>query len=203
MLLVGPSAGYTFPDAFFRRFEQITVFDPDPLAALLLSRRLRGLGIRELTWQRSDELFGPLLEDRPGLAERLAREPKLCLAFGNLLGQSRFLLSDREFLRFKARFRERVRPLLLGRSWLSFHDRLSGTLAPSFGAPHREPARLDDAALLCKLYPTVRGASSVELFDHQSGGFFPSALPHAYFDWQIDRVRHHLIEGVGSFDQRG
>ena len=47
-LLVGPSAGYTFPDAFLRRFSEITVLEPDPIAGFLITRRLRRLGIAQL-----------------------------------------------------------------------------------------------------------------------------------------------------------
>ena len=57
---------------------------------------------------------------------------------------------------------------------------------------------MDDQAVLAELYPSVEGAAPQELFDHQSEGFFPSRMPHSYFHWQIDRRRHHLIEGVMS-----
>lgn len=204
-VLVGPSAGYTFPDAFLRRFSQITVLEPDPIAGFLLTRRLRRLGIKELCLERRDLLLRPLLDDGPGLAELLSADPGLCLIFGNVLGQTRFLLDETEFKRFKAAFRSRIGPLLEHRSWLSFHDRFSGTLAPSFSAPYRSSARLADEALLRELYPGAREArgapdalGEAELFDHQSDGFFPSELPHYYFNWQIDRVRYHLIEGVAS-----
>jgi len=176
-LLVGPSAGYSFPDAFLQRFDSLVVLEPDPIAGFLIA---------------------PLLDGRAGLAELLSADPGLCLIFGNLLGQTRFLLSEADFERFKSAFRERIVPRLAGRAWLSFHDRLSGPLAPRFLAPYRAAARLDDAALLREVYPSDPRGAQVELFDHHSDGFFPSTLPHAYFDWQIDRTRHHLIEAVRS-----
>jgi len=202
LLLVGPSAGYTFPDRFLQRFEHITLFEPDPLAVWLLSRRLHRLGVQQLHVERGDALLRPLLDGRPGLAERMAGDPEACLVFGNLLGQTRFLLSEQEFALFKVRFNERISPLLAGRSWLSFHDRLSGSLAPSFRAPHFAAERLSDPAVLQTLYRSQLGTAPAELFDHQSDGFFPSRHPHAYFHWQIDGARHHLIEGVGSFEPR-
>jgi hypothetical protein len=197
-VFVGPSAGYTFPDAFLKRFTEITVLDPDPMAGLLLKRRLRRLGITKLHIERRDQLLQPLLRGESGLVERLASDPGLGLIFGNVLGQTRFLLGESDFERFKAAFRDRIWPLLAGRGWLGFHDRLSGKLAPTFPAPHRAPSRLDDASVLRLLYPTDPGAGPVELFDHQSDGFFPSDAPHVYFNWQIERERWHLIEGVSS-----
>jgi hypothetical protein len=197
-VLVGPSAGYTLPDAFLRRFTAITVLEPDPIAGFLLTRRLRRLGVAELRLEQKDQLILPLLTGRPGLVETLRSDPRVCLIFGNLLGQTRFLLPEPEFERFKAAFRERIWPLLKGRSWLAFHDRLSGDLAPSFKTPFLANARLDDAAVLRELYPPGHPGAPVELFDHRSDGFFPSQLPHHYFTWQIDRRRYHLIEGVAS-----
>ena len=194
---VGPSAGYTFPDEFLRRFAQITVLEPDPIAAHLIGRRLRRLGIVTQI-ERSDLLIRPLLDDGDGLAEMLLADPAASLIFGNVLGQTRFLVQDPDFERMKRAFRERIVPLLATRAWLSIHDRLSGTLAPSFQQPYTAPSRLDDAAVLRELYPSAPTGAEIELFDHESEGFFPSQLAHTYFHWQIDRGRHHLIEAVMS-----
>ena len=195
-VLVGPSAGYTFPDAFLQRFTKLTVLEPDPIAGYLLLRRLRGLGVTELRLESRDLLILPLLDNSAGLAELLESDPEASLIFGNVLGQTRFLREEFEFERFKSAFSERITPLLGSRSWLSFHDRLSGALAPSFNAPFRSPQRLDDDAVLRQLYPQDQAGAPQELFDHHSEGFFPASLPHAYFSWKIGSARHHLIEGV-------
>ncbi len=200
-VLVGPSAGYTLSDAFLSRFSAITVLEPDPIAGLLLSRRLRRLGVATLRLERADRLIEPLLDGGhagDGLAELLRADPSACLIFANVLGQARFLVQDPDFERFKTAFRAQIGPLLAGRAWLSFHDRLSGSLAPNFEQPHTTPARLDDRAVLRELYPSAPGTAQVELFDHQSAGFFPRHLAHTYFRWQIERGQHHLIEGVMS-----
>ena len=197
VVLVGPSAAHCISDAFLSRFSEITALEPDPLAGFLLARRLRRLGLPEPHLERKDQLVRPLLENTPGLAERLSADPNACVVFCNLLGQARFLMRDDEFLRFKAAFRERILPVLAERAWLSFHDRFSGSLAPVFDAPFTAPARLSDAEVLRRLYP-AEGVASQELLDHQSDGFFPERLPHAYLSWRIDRRRSHLIEGVAS-----
>ncbi|HEY0463237.1 MAG TPA: hypothetical protein VGC79_03465 [Polyangiaceae bacterium] len=194
-VLVGPSAGYTFPDAFLSRFSAITVLEPDPIAARLINRRLRRLGVATRV-ERADRLIAPLLSGADGLAELLRADPSACLIFGNVLGQTRFLVKDPDFDRMKRAFRERIVPLLAGRAWLSFHDRLSGAFAPSFQQPYAASSRLDDSAVLRELYPNAPKDLNVELFDHQSDGFFPTELAHSYFHWQIDGARHHLIEGV-------
>src|SRR5882724_7283351 len=206
-VLVGPSGAHCMPDAFLRRFTDITVLDPDPLAGFLLTRRLRKLGVRELRVDREDQLIRPLLDGTTGLAELLEARPKCCVVFCNVLGQTRFLLSAEDFTRFKVGFRARFLPLLEGRAWLSFHDRLSGALPARFAQPLVLPARLSDEEVLARLYSAdnaglgigaAKSKASTELLDHQSDGFFPPQLPHAYLAWQIDAQRCHLIEGVAS-----
>lgn len=196
-VLVGPSAAYTFPDAFLSQFAALTVLEPDPVAGALLGKRLRRLGVA-FQIEQADHLLAPLLRGGGGLAELLRADPRACLIFGNVLGQTRFLLPDPDFERFKSAFREQLAPLLAQRAWLGFHDRLSGNFAPAFAQPYTVPARLHDQTILRELYPSVEGTAPHELFDHQSEGFFPSQIPHSYFHWQIDRARHHLIEGVMS-----
>lgn len=192
-LLVGPSAGYTISDAFLRRFRELTVLEPDPIAARLLSRRVRRLGLPEPEIVRRDALIAPLLAGQGGLPDLLDADPTRCLVFGNVLGQARFLMGEDELEPFKAAFRARIVPRLSGRAWLSFHDRLSGRVAPRLARPYELPARASEAALI-ELYPP--SAEPIELFDHLSDGFFPAELPHCYFAWSIDSTHHHLIEGV-------
>lgn len=197
-VLVGPSAAHCISDTFLRRFTDITVLEPDPIAGFLLMRRLQKLGLSQLRVERRDQLIRPLLDGTPGLAEWLMAEPSTCVVFCNVLGQTRFLMTDDEFLRFKIAFRERLLPVLERRAWLSFHDRLSGALAPKFEAPLTVRARLTDAEVLRDLYRAEPGGPARELLDHGSDGFFPAHLPHSYFVWQIDRASWHLIEGVAS-----
>lgn len=197
-VLVGPSAGHCISDAFLRRFTDLTVLEPDPIAGFLLAQRLKKLNQPTLRIERGDQLVRPLLDGTRGLPELLDAKPGACVVFCNLLGQTRFLMTDDESVRFKAAFRQRVLPMLEQRAWLSFHDRLSGSLRPAFETPLTAPARLTDAEVLRDLYPAPSGVARSELLDHDSDGFFPARLPHSYFVWQIDRARWHLIEAVAS-----
>jgi hypothetical protein len=202
VLLVGPSAAHCISDAFLSRFADITALEPDPFAGFLLRRRLARLGVRARV-ERRDRLIRPLLDGTSGLADLLRSDLRLPVVFCNVLGQTRFLLPDSEFSHFKTQFRAEIVPLLGSRAWLSFHDRLSGMLAPVFGAPFFAAARLSDAEVLSELYRAHALTLSAELFDHQSDGFFPEQQPHAYFTWQIDRQRYHLIEAVSAGARSG
>jgi len=186
------------PDAFLRKFSELIALEPDPIAGFLLARRARRLGLREPRIERKDKLIRPLLDGSAGLPELIQAEPGASVIFCNVLGQTRFLMNDQEFLCFKAAFRERLLPALEQRAWLSFHDRFSSALAPAVPAPFTAPARLSDAEVLREFYPSGAATGSAALLDHDSEGFFPNQLPHAYFAWQIGRARSHLIEGVSS-----
>jgi len=196
VILVGPSAAHCVPDAFFRRFSRVIALEPDPIAGFLLRRRFMRLKLPEPRIERADLLLRPLLDGSAGLVELMAEEPSSSVVFCNVLGQTHFMLPDDDFARFKRAFRERLVPALGARGWLSFHDRFSSALAPAFTAPERVPARLEDEAVLRKLYGSAERRG--ELLDHDTEGFFPAALGHAYFSWEIARGFHHLIEGVGE-----
>ncbi|MGC4065444.1 MAG: hypothetical protein QM784_12515 [Polyangiaceae bacterium] len=86
-----------------------------------------------------------------------------------------------------------------GRAFASFHDRLSGLIRPHVEPPHRVASRLDDDSVVAEFYQFAefgRRKQRPELLDHLTGRFFPAALPHSYFVWEILPGRFHLIEGV-------
>jgi hypothetical protein len=58
---------------------------------------------------------------------------------------------------------------------------------------------MGDNAIVSTFYKPAWGKNAdqdPELLDHLTEGFFPSALPHTYFVWEIAPGQHHLIEGV-------
>jgi hypothetical protein len=202
LILVGPSAGYCLRDEFFQRFEEVVLCEPDPLALWLLSSRLERLGIRHVVRRADDLLIAPLLHGELGLGGLLEQEPHSALAFCNVLGQVRFLLSESDFERWLGAFRERIAPRLAGRAWFSFHDRVSGELAPRLEAPCLSPRALDDGELLARFYATApERARPFELTDHHTARIFPRELPRAYFAWQLAPARHYLVEGVAGLQR--
>jgi hypothetical protein len=114
--------------------------------------------------------------------------------FCNLLGQVRFLLPDATFDAWAAAFRTRVVPALATRSWVSFHDRVSGPLAPELGAQAASAGALDDRSLVGRFYAAP--PASVELVDHSTDALWPASLARQYFAWQVVPGRFHLIEGI-------
>src|SRR6187399_751565 len=129
LLLVGPSAGYNLQPFLLERFRRVVVLEPDPVARWLLGRRLAKVPLDPrptLEFIAEDQLvFHP-----ERLAPLLERLGPTAVLFCNVIGQLRHLLGaeDTESPAFVA-VRAAVQAATVGRSWASFHDRVSGSLA--------------------------------------------------------------------------
>jgi hypothetical protein len=198
LLLVGPSAGYNLQPFLLERFQRVVVLEPDPLARWLLRRKLARVPLDPrptLEMMGEDQLvfhpdrFAPLLE----------RLGPTAILFCNVLGQLQHLLQIEETTApsFVA-VRDSVRAALQGRSWASFHDRVSGALAPSLEEPIAAERRWSDRELLEQAYYGAEGELGGTLFDHGTEGFFPESLPHLYLRWELAPGSFHLIEAVAS-----
>jgi hypothetical protein len=199
LVLVGPSGGYCLQPFFFERFDRVVCLEPDPLARLIFRRNLDRAPLDhrpKLEFIAEDHLVNAP-ERLPKLLDGLG---DAALLFTNVIGQLRSLLGvdSAEDARLR-RVREQIALAVEGRAFASFHDRLSGLVRPHIESPHRADARLDDDHVLAEFYQFAEFGQrrrGLELLDHLTGGFFPSALPHTYFVWEILPGRFHLIEGV-------
>ena len=139
LVLIGCSAGWMLPTPWLARFQQIDVYDIDPLVPFLFglrhARALKAQGVH-IHYHRSDAIAGlPLL---------LQEHPDACLWFDNVLGQLGFRLGDEDMAERQLR---QLKTMLKGRSWGSLHDVYSGPIDPDLPLPSCEPVmwtRLDD-----------------------------------------------------------
>jgi hypothetical protein len=201
LVLVGPSAGYNLQPFLFERFERVIVLEPDPLARWLFKRRLARAPLEQRP--HIETIADDHLVQHPErLLELLARSEPCAVLFSNVIGQLSALFDrevpDAEILAV----RRAVQAALAGRSWASFHDRVSGPLAPRVEGMARAPRRWSDEEVLARAYDTSPGSTVVELVDHYTEGFFPEALPHAYFRWELGPGVYHLIEAVAAVQPR-
>jgi hypothetical protein len=191
LAIVGPSGGYCLPLGLVSRFERLLCFEPDPIARFILARRLKRLpGARSVTWIASDAWIEPLL--RGGAPPLTLLTHDCALLFSNILGQLTFLVPDARWTEYASAFRARVWPVLERIPWASFHDRLSGPIAPRVESAATSGQRLDDAQLLA-LYGNEQAG---ELLDHRSQELVPRGARYGYFHWPLIDVQHHLIEAV-------
>ena len=206
LVLVGPSAGYCLQPFFFERFEHIVCLEPDPIARFLFRRRIRRA---PLDRQPSIEFVSAdhLVQAPERFPQLVAKQPNACVLFTNVIGQLRALLGvENNDAPELVRVRDAVQTAIAGRSWASFHDRVSGYLRPTFDRSPTSQTRLSDVEILELLYGEARPSRrrhGNELVDHLTEGFFPSALPHTYFNWEIEPGRVHLIEAVSSSLETG
>lgn len=200
LLLVGPSAGYNLQPLLFERFEHVSVLEPDPIARLLFRRRLQSA---PLTRQPRLELIANdhLVHHPERLVPLLERLGQPALLFSNVLGQLVTLLDHHELDADATdpqldAIKSAVRSAIERRSFCSFHDRVSGSLRPSFAGMLPSNHRWSDAEVIRQAYDVQHAPGRVELHDHSTEDLFPAQLPHSYFHWELSPGHHHLIEGV-------
>lgn len=206
LLLVGPSAGYCLQPFFFERFERIVCLEPDPVARSLFRRRLRRAPLERQP--RLEFIADDHLVHHPEkLTQLLGQLPDTCLLFSNVLGQLRVLLgtqdrTDPQLQRIESAIAQSIE----GRSWASFHDRISGDQHPMQDYPVTSNSRLSNQEILEEFFGlSARGEEerSVRWVDHLTEGLFPADLPHQYLTWEIEPGRFHVIEAVATPLPRG
>lgn len=183
------------------RFERVRCIDPDPMARRIFSRRFRKIARapERLAWNADDCLEAESAASQLAkLGVLLAADASAAVLFCNFLGQLGLLLHERGFTdQAGQEWRRGLLALLNGRPWASFHDRLSGELAPQLQSTKLlvSKSRLEDEQVIRDLY---KDSGSGELTDHGTDGFFPPERPHAYLHWQLSPRWNHLIEAVNS-----
>jgi hypothetical protein len=184
LVVVGPSGGWCVQPFFFERFSEVLCLEPDPVA---------------LRFERGDHLIA----EPERLVRLLEQEGDACVLFTNVLGQLLALLGaesgdDPRLVAIRAAVGRAIR----GRSWASFHDRVSGTVEPSLEQGTASAARLSNAELVHRFYPALEqtraSEGGSELLDHLTAGFFPPERPHAYFTWPLMPGVFHLIEATSE-----
>lgn len=199
LVLIGPSAGYNLPPRLFERFEHVLVLEPDPIARFSFRRRLASAPLARRP--RLELIASDHLVHHPErLVPLLERLGQPALLFSNVLGQLVTLLDHDEL---DARtdpeldaIKSAVRAALARRSFCSFHDRVSGSVPPTFTGTLSSTHRWSDAEVVRHAYDIGSTIPRVELHDHSTEDLFPAELAHSYFHWQLGPGQHHLIEGV-------
>lgn len=200
LAIVGPSGGYCLPLRALQRFQRFVIFEPDPLARAILKRRLRAaLPGRELVWITDDVWVAPLLHG--GSIPRALLGGETALLFTNIIGQLAYMVDDLEFPAWRQAWCQSLFPQLERMEWASFHDRVSGAVAPHAALP-AHGGRLSDAEITA-LYRGAPGETSIELNDHHSQELLPEGHGYRYLHWPLTETMHHLIECVlGGPDDR-
>jgi hypothetical protein len=200
LVLVGPSAGYCLEPLVLERFDEILCLEPDPVARFLFSRRIARAPLEHRPKLRF-ESRDMLIEDPSRFQALLRAEGDVAVMFSNVLGQLRVLVEAEDARARVAEIRAAILPSLGERSWASFHDRVSGEHEPMLEGVAVAGARLSDAELVERFFPSlpesaIGETAGAELFDHLTRGIFPDTAPHAYLSWELMPRVFHLIEST-------
>lgn len=171
LVIVGASAGYTLPMAWLRRFDRLTVLEPDPLARICWGMRWPGVELGRL-----DALAVG------GLAALGKRYPDAAVLFANVLGQVE-CAGGRDWVGALATD-------LRGLPWASYHDAFSCTLPATLRGPLSLPQAGDIETLVAHFWP---GVGEIEIFDHGALGLGGEGA-HAYLPWSLRPRQEHLVE---------
>jgi hypothetical protein len=155
LVVVGPSAGWTLPLPWLRRFRRLVALEPDPLARQLLAWRLRS---------RCEFVALDVLGDGGPAALRDAF-PRAAVLFANVLGQ---VLPDDDDA--ATRRLDDLQRALCDREWASFHDLASTATAPTRAhGVERTDGTLDDVVRAFWAPPGApTSVDLVELTDHRT-----------------------------------
>lgn len=205
LVLVGPSGGHCLDLGHLARFAHLTAVDIDPFAPTVFRWRARALlrGGVTLAWDARDHLSpGPEGFDPAGLRGLVAAHPDSAFLFCNVLGQLPLLGDDRAPATADGgsppgsfeRWLEALPETLAGRSWASFHDRLSGPVEPA-GVGTAEAVPWSSAEdLVARHYP-LTDDPSLALLDHRTSGLCPEA-PRWQMVWELVPGLFHLVEAL-------
>lgn len=177
LILIGPSAGYLLPKLTGHHGLRI---DIDPLSKPLFHLR-HGSGFETL----SHDLFPSGKLDCDWLRDILTQNPDHGVMFCNILGQ----MPLQYFPNFHPENWEGLRGLLSGRSFLSFHDRLStstGSMDSSVKVSSKSSLTIDELSKAFHL--------NGEWTDHETSGIFPGLKMYDYLVWPLTRAKMHLLE---------
>jgi hypothetical protein len=208
LLLVGPSGGYSLDPAFLGAFSRIIAVDIDPLAALIFRLRF-GRQLRErrvsLVWDGRDHLSPGLqgFSIQP-LCALIDAYPEAAVLFCNLLGQLPLLGEDR--LPDQSdddppegsyeRWLLGLPAALAGRSWATYHDRISGHCRPHALPGGSLVPWSSSEDLVLHHFPRVEDrGEKFQLLDHRTSMLLRDT-PREQFSWEIAPGVFHLIEAL-------
>jgi hypothetical protein len=211
LLIMGPSAGWTFSTRALGTFNPVIGVDMDPLAPWLFrTRHVRGG--RQIQWIRTD-----FMADLDSL---LASHSGATVLFANTLGQQGFLQDQPALLEQTL---SGLQHRLTGRCWASYHDRFSIKLPDAQNArslqahlhkqvSKRQHSNPTASALTCadiqtwlddwtqqSQQPKQKSSHAqlrIEVTDHLTDRVLPANSQRNYCVWAFKPKQIHVVEGA-------
>ncbi len=212
LLLIGPSAGHCLPFEWLGRYQTIAACDPDPIARLWFTLRLKARApASRLTWIDPGSLLRPSVTSKEFDGARIASQLDLLLGaarfgaslttvfFAGILGQLPLLFPQATDHASYGRWQTSLFAVLTARGMtgLSLHDRLSAPLPLAIPPFSKFKSHVTNAKL-AEYFEIPRSGPRVEplvIHDHLTAGFSLRVPSEArYLDWQLTPGFHILME---------
>ena len=189
LLLIGASAGWMMSNQWLCQFKEIKTYDLDPVAASLFrwnhGKTLSKKGI-QLSCHTQDALVV--------LPQLLDQHPNSVVFFDNVLGQLRFTCSSLDATEKKLK---KVRSDLIGRTWGSIHDRMSGPIGQTqtrhlLNSPlHTKGYLKEDSEIQTWL---IQMNAKSPWLDHLTQDVFPEETPVENMTWAFNQNYWHWLQ---------
>lgn len=191
LVIFGPSAGWTLPLNDLAAFPRITFVEPDPVARLLLKKRMAASKFEIL----KDPGLLPWFSPEPGTFERFVKSrPHAAFLFSNVLGQVALLMPAEVSAVKMQPAQDEFFNALAGRTWASYHDlysthsqfapHLTTTAIPSFRGSEAS-TRMSEIAL--STFPNAKA-----LVDHETS-WLSIGRRTEFAIWPLSTRQQHLI----------
>ncbi|MBX7230764.1 MAG: hypothetical protein K1X29_01630 [Bdellovibrionales bacterium] len=200
LVLVGPSGGYSLPNKFLKKFENISALEIDPLAPWFFQLNHKNLNTKfynENFFVSSSKKF-----NINAIADIKNKFPGAAILFCNLLGQLPLLTKD--FSCKQTEWTKKISEDLKGVDWASFHDIWSGKNIPHSNSIRKVPSDSslnesihfffnNDKKTLKEFRPN-RNPSIIT--DHGTADLFLKHTHRIQWLWKLDLTHSHCIEAV-------
>ena len=187
LVIIGSSGGYSLCGKTLRRFKSITIVEPDPIARLIFRIRFPFV---KLSCDSNDYLCS-----KAALANIIVRYPDEAFLFSNVLGQ-RSLLYPEEGEKGHLSWLKSFSKILDGRSWMSYHDKVSADAPFISISPYPASQELSPDELMDIFFGPDE---SISYSDHCTAPWFEKAS-RTYLSWDLGPHQKHVIECLVSKD---
>lgn len=191
LVIVGGSGGYCLNRDFLKKFKEIILIDPDPLAGWIFQFRFKiKIRIIHKNYLKNNELQ---------LQELIHDFPHHAFLFSNILGQLPYLVSidENKINDLKNMFKNTLATL----EWASFHDLLSFHFKranPKFCWPLLTQTKSNSESIHMLKQQNQLRPIDVQVIDHCTEGLFPDKSQTKKLYWKRTPNAYHIIEAISQ-----
>lgn len=195
VILVGPSAAYTFPVSFFSAYKKIYILEVDPLARLVLRKKLK---TRDAVFITKNLFAEQEILGTASFANFINAKSNAAIMFCNFVGQIGIIKNLASEVKIKE-YLQLLENTLKNRSVFSYHDRLSWQIGNSeildnpFIDENIYKSSQEITAYISKFFEESYKTRYLEVVDHATENFLKKDYRSSSI-WEIYPGKYHWID---------